>query len=500
MQEDERYVIGIDSSTQSVKAIAWTKDGAPRAEGRAQHEILHPAPRHAEQDAESWWTAAVVALKAVTAAVDPARIDGIAISNQRETMVLLDENRRPLAPATLWLDRRAHEFVPILAREIGGARLHEISGKPVDIMPCLPRLRHLRETDPDLLDRAAQILSVHDFLVQKLTGEAAASWTSADPFGIFDIRTKEWSRELLDHLGIPLSKLPPAHRPGSAIGHVTAEAAALTGLREGTPLFAAGGDGHCAGLGVGVLEPGTVYANLGTALVGGVWSQTAELSPYWRTLISPDGNGYLLESCQRGGAYFINWLLDTFAGGRSDPAIFDRLEAEAVHLPVGSGGVMVCSYLLGCMDPHWDETARASFTGLGPETGMAHVYRASLEAVTLEFVRALQEMRRTGAAAERIFVIGGGAGSRLWLQMIADSSGLPVVRSLSNEASALGAGMSAAVGAGWHADFRAAARAMTQVAEQVDPRPELAGAWHALSDRQRQIYPALAGIAANPER
>ena len=192
---------------------------------------------------------------------------------------------------------------------------------------------------------------------------------------------------------------------------------------------------------------------------------------------------------------FHQLLLDTFAGGRADPAIFDRLEAEALGLPVGSGGVMVCSYLLGCMDPHWNETARATFTGLGPETGMAHVYRASLEAVTLEFVRSLQEMRRTGAAAERVFVIGGGAGSRLWLQMIADSSGLPVVRSLSNEASALGAGMSAAVGAGWHDGFRTASRTMSRFAEQVDPRPALCGEWQALSSRQSGIYPALAALS-----
>ncbi|PII39475.1 hypothetical protein T190_04270 [Sinorhizobium meliloti CCBAU 01290] len=171
-------------------------------------------------------------------------------------------------------------------------------------------------------------------------------------------------------------------------------------------------------------------------------------------MVSPSGEGYLLESCQRAGAYFVNWLLDAFAGGRSDPAIFDRLESEASSLDVGSGGVTVCSYLMGCMDPHWDANARATFTGMGPETGIGHLYRASMEAITLEFVRSLLEMKSMGVAADRIFVIGGGAGSPLWRQMVADASGLPVIRSLSNEASALGAGMSAAVGAGWYGHFR----------------------------------------------
>ncbi|ABC92889.1 MULTISPECIES: xylulokinase [Rhizobium] len=491
MRPDERYVIGMDSSTQSVKAVAWTADGTPRAEGRAAHVISTPHPLHAEQDADDWWTAACMALSSLIREIDPARVDGIAISNQRETMVLLDKDRKPLAPATLWLDRRAKDVVRTLAAEIGAERLHAITGKPIDVIPCVYRLRFFHETQPDLLDNAAQILSVHDFLTQKLTGEAQASWTSGDPFGILDIEKKVWSREILDHLGIPLEKLPPLNRPGSAIGRVTAEAAAATGLRPGTPVFAGGGDGNCAGLGVNAINPGAVYLNLGTAVVGGGWSETPELSRYWRTLASPSGEGYLLESCQRGGAYFVNWLLDTFAGSRNGARIFERLEAEANSLGVGSGGVTVCSYLVGCMDPHWDENARASFTGMGPETGMGHLYRASMEAITLEFVRSLNEMRRRDVAADRVFVIGGGASSALWRQMVADSTGLPVIRSLSNEASALGAGMSAAVGAGWYSGFHAAADAMSRLAEQVDPDLTKNHAWAELSHRQANVYLSL---------
>jgi len=488
MQPDERYVIGMDSSTQSVKAIAWTADGTPRAEGRAPHSMSMPQPDHAEQNAEDWWSAGATALRELTSRIDPDRVDGLAISNQRETMVLTDADGVPLAPATLWLDSRARAMAKVLADELGTERLHAISGKPVNTIPCAYRLRYMREYEPELLDRAAHIYSVHDFLTLKLTGQASASWTSADPFGIFDIRNKTWSREILDHLQIPLEKLPPAYRPGTPIGHVTAAAAAATGLRAGTPVYAAGGDGHCAGLGVGAINPGAVYLNLGTAVVGGIWSPEPELSRYWRTLISPSGDGYLLESCQRAGAYFVNWLLDTFAGGRSDPEIFERLEAQARQLPIGSGGVTVCTYLVGCMDPHWDEDARASFTGMGPETGMGHVYRASLEAITLEFARAIDQMRASNVAIDRIVAIGGGAGSPLWLSMIADSTGLPVIRGLSSEASALGAGMTAAVGAGWYGDFTSAAAGMTRIAEQIDPAPSNFAAWRALSLRQAKVY------------
>lgn len=499
---DGDLVVGLDSSTQSVKAIAWSANGQPMGEGRAPLEISQPQPRHAEQDAESWWTGTCAALRELTSAIDPARIKALAISNQRETMVLTDAAGTPLAPATLWLDRRAYQMPAALAESFGGERLHRLTGKPIDVIPCLYRLAYFRRTRPELIDAAVRILDVHGFLTWRLTGVPSASWTSADAFGLFELEGKRWASELLDHIGVPMDKLPAAHRPGSAVGTVQARAAAATGLPAGTPVFAAGGDGHCAGLGVDAIRPGTAYLNLGTAVVGGVWSPTPDVSRYWRTLTGPTGEGYLLESCQRAGAFFVNWLIDTFAGGRVDPGVFGRMEHAAAALPVGSDGVTVCSYLVGCMDPHWDEDARAAFMGLGPEHGPAHVYRAGLEAITLEFARALGQARETGLPVERIVAIGGGASSPAWVKMVADSTGIPVARGLSNEASALGAGISAAVGLGWYDGFADAAAAMTRTAEQTDPDPGAAPAWAALSRRQAAVYHAdramRAALAGDP--
>ena len=490
MAKDTRYVVGIDSSTQSVKAIAWTRDGMPAAEGRAPLTISQPRPLHAEQDADDWWAATRTALKAVTAAVDPGSIDGIAISNQRETMVLVDADNRPLAPATLWLDRRAQAMTQELSDVFGAEMLHSISGKPVGVIPCLYRLAHMRKHTPELLDGAHRILDVNGFLLRHLVGTSFATWTSADPFGIFDIREKSWSRPLLDHLRIRDDQLPDVLAPGRQAGTIQASAAAETGLRAGTPVFAAGGDGHCASLGVNAARPGIVYLNLGTAVVSGVWAARPELSRFWRTLISPTGQGYLLESCQRSGAFFLNWFIDNFAGGRDDPGVFAKLDEAAASIPVGSDGVSVCSYLVGCMDPHWDENARATFTGMAPEHTTAHLYRACLEAITLEFARSLVAVRAKGLATERILAIGGGASNPVWLKMIADSTSIPVTLSLSNEASALGAGIYAAVGAGWYQSLQNAAEGMTRTAGEIEPDLSAASDWAALSERQARVYEA----------
>ena len=189
----ERCVVGIDASTQSVKAIAWTADGAPLAEGRAPLTLDQPQHGFAEQDAHSWWQATCTALRSLTAAVDPATIEAVAISNQRETMVLLDAENRPLGPAMTWLDNRVASTYRDLAESFGGERLHSISGRPVDVIPVVYRLHWLARHQPERLAAASLIADVHGFLTLHLTGAVQASYTSADPFGLFDIVQKQWS-------------------------------------------------------------------------------------------------------------------------------------------------------------------------------------------------------------------------------------------------------------------------------------------------------------------
>ncbi len=481
-------VVGLDSSTQSTKAVAWSPEGEPVAEGRAPIPMSTPRPGWAEQDPADWWAAACAALKALTAQVDPARFAGLAISNQRETVALVDADLAAVRPAIVWLDERAREDLALLSEALGAETLHRVSGKPVDITPVVYRLSWLRRNEPETLDRAARILDVHGYLSARLTGAPTASWTSADPFGVFDIAAKDWSRPILDHLGLSPDRFAALARPGAPIGAVTGAAAAETGLAPGTPLFAAGGDGQCAGLGVDAVRPGVVYLNLGTAIITGAWSAEPRIGRFWRTMTSPTGEGYFLEGCQRAGAFFVNWFVDVFAGGRDDPGVFRRLEAAAAALPVGAEGATACPYLTGCMDPHWDPEARAAFVGLAPHHGVGHLYRAALEALTLESARCVAAMAENGLGPERIVAVGGGAASGLWRRMLADATGLPLAVSGSLEASALGAGMSAAVGAGWRPGFAEAAAAMRSEGETTLPDPAARAAWDALSARQAGAY------------
>ena len=260
--------------------------------------------------------------------------------------------------------------------------------------------------------------------------------------------------------------------------------------------FAGGGDGQCAGLGVNCTMPDRAYINLGTAIVSGIWSPEYRYGPAWRTEIAAQGDGYIYENCLRSGAFLINWFVDRFvAKGRTDAAVFDELEAAARELPIGSDGVLVQPYFGGVMDPHWDVRARGIIMGLSCSHTEAHIYRAILEAITIDQVMCTQDME---AAAEQeishYVAIGGGANSPLWRQMLADASGKPVHVSETVEASALGAGMLAAAGIGWYPDIAAAAAGMAGDTDAVEPDADRLAHYQRLLEIYRPLYAATSTI------
>lgn len=481
-------VVGLDSSTQSVKVIAWDRQGHAVASGRAPIPMSSPQPHWMEQDPEDWWRSLCSALGELWTQIEPERVGAVSIANQRETLGLLDAQGRATRPAITWLDERARDSLEVLARDFGAQKLHFITGRPLDLTPALCRMVWLREHEPEVYARTSSFVDVSSYLNLRLCGHLASSWASCDPLGTFDIHSKTWSKPILDYLGLGPEQFAQPKPPGTLIGKIQAGAARETGFLEGTPLIAGGGDGQCAALGTGCTAPGRAYVNLGTALVFGVWSSGAQMNLHWRTLLSGSGQGYLLETVQRTGAYLITWFLNTFMGGQASPEIFAALEREASALPIGSGGLITLPYFSGCMNPHWDPDARGCLIGLGSGHGRAHIYRSILEGVALETAGAVQAMREGGIGVEQITAIGGGSSSPLWVQMFADALGQDLWLSDTQEASALGAGMLAALGMGWFETPQEASAAMRGPLRRVPAQPHNAPAYARLLELQSKVY------------
>jgi sugar (pentulose or hexulose) kinase len=465
------------------------------AEGRAAIPLAQPRPRYFEQDPEDWWRSTSLALRELTVKVEPARIAGVAISNQRETFGLFGEHGEPIRPAIVWLDERAMDQMRRFGASFGAEKIHAISGKPVDITPCLYRMVWLRENEPHLLDRAAYVAEVHGYLCFQLTGRWTTSTASADPLGVLDMERMVWSHEILAAAGVSIDKMLPLVRSGAFIGTVTDAAAQATSLPTGTPIFAGGGDGQCAGTGVDVLRSGRAYINLGTAVVSGSYSERYVFDAAFRTETAVADRGYIVETCLRSGTFLIDWLSRELLGidPQRELEALTALEAKAAVSPVGANGVMLVPYWEGCMTPYWDASARGVIAGLSGSTRRGDLYRALLEGVVLEQALASKRLQGTsGLTIDHYVAVGGGAASDLWMQILADAAGVPVHRSTSKEASSLGAAMAAATGCGWFRSFAEASAAMAgHIVRTFEPRPKEKAAYAELGEIYRELWPAL---------
>jgi xylulokinase len=292
-------------------------------------------------------------------------------------------------------------------------------------------------------------------------------------------------------------QLPDAFQPGTVLGYVTKEAANATGLSTGTKVVAGGGDGQSAGLGVNALNPGRAYLNLGTAVVSGTFSESYIVDRSFRTMISCSEDGYYCETSLRAGTFLIDWFVKQVLkiDPINNPDIYQQLEKEAEQIEAGSEGVMVLPYWNAVMNPYWDPNARGCIIGLSSGHNRGHLYRAILEGIAMEQVLANKAVEMaTGNPTKEYALIGGGAKSKLWRQIIADASGKRVLNMLTDEASSLGAGISAAVACGWFPSFEEAADKMVSVKEIIDPIPQNTDQYSNQLNTYRKIYPAISEI------
>ena len=483
-------VIGVDSSTQSTKAIAWDINGNVLAEGRCDIPLNNPSLEKFEQNVEDWWKAFCVSTQELCKQIDIDEVDGIAISNQRETLAKLDSEGKAVYPATVWMDKRSVKEVEELNSIMGEGRIHEITGRPKDPCPCLYRVLWMKNNEKSFFDKVKCFADVQAFLVHRLSGEFNTGWISSDPHGMFDVVNKSWSKEILDQLEIDESRLPKSFKPGSLIGKVNTNASKETGLREGTPIFAAGGDGQLAGLGTNCTKSDRAYINLGTAVVSGVWSQEYKISNNWRTEIAAHGEGYIFENVLLSGALLVNWFVDQFiTGDRKDPKFFENLEIELKKIPIGSDGLVFQPYTGGVMDPYWDPYARGVIAGLSISHTPYHIYRAILEGLTLDSVFRTQNIEKeTGLNIKEYLAIGGGAKSSSWVQMLADASGKNVLIADTVEASSLGAAMIAAHGAGWFKSISESAENMSGKTKLIKPNLDNYKRYQDLINIYQHIY------------
>lgn len=490
------YVVGIDCSTTATKAVVWDERGRAVAEGRATFDLSSPKPDWGEQNPEDWWESTKTALRRAVQVVDTRRIGAIGITHQRETFVCLNEEDHPVRPAILWLDSRAKEEVA----RYGSERVLRITGKPPNPTPGFYKMLWLHEHESGAMDRVVKVADVHAFLVHRMTGYWRTSWATADPLGLIDMETFDWSDELLGVVGLDRENMCELYAPGDVIGELKDDVAREIGLPAGTQIVSGAGDGQAAGLGANITEPGRAYLNLGTGIVSGTYSETYTYGNEYRVLSGPIPKTYTLETLLSAGTYTISWFCDRFA--HVDASSFGLalsteqiLETAAAQLTPGSDGLFAVPYLNNALMPYWDFDARGIMVGWTGVHGKAHVYRAILEGIAFE-QRLMTDGAETGLEKpiEHLIALGGGSQSPLWCQIISDVMKRPISVAREAESTCLGSGMLAAAACGMHPSIKEAAEAMSGTKAHYEPDKKRSAQYDELYGVYRDLYPGLKAV------
>lgn len=447
--------VSIDVGTTTVKAVAYDDQGREHAVARLDVAVDRPLPGWAEQDMETIWQAVCSVVLEVAGRL-PSPPDHLALTAQGDGAWLVDGAGRPSGPAVLWNDGRAHAEVS--AWERGGLleEAFEINGSRVTTGMPNAVLAWLGHHDADRLARSATLLTCGGWVFRCLTGRSVVDESDASaPF--LDIRRREWSDRLLELFGIASAArlLPDLVRDDDRVGALTGEAAAILGLPLGLPVVLAPYDICATAIGAGAVDPGDAVCILGTTLSTEVVTDRVDTStptgtPVGITVALGSPERWLRAFPTMAGGDVLHW-----AAGLLGVADVGALFELAANGTAGTAGVRFLPYLspAGERNPFFDPGARGALTGLSFDARREDIARAVIEGLTFTIRECLE------AAPSRpvsLALCGGGTASPVWMQLIADVTGVPVVVGPDREVGARGAHLTALVATGARSDITSA--------------------------------------------
>jgi len=416
----------------------------------------------AEQNPMDWWAALCKATRALlekagTAADD---IDAISFSGQMMGVVPLDKHGEPLRPAIIWADTRSTAESDFLVDRIGMDVGYRITGHRLNPTYSLSKIMWLRANEQDNFARIATVLQAKDYMVYRLTGIQVTDPSDASSTNAYDQSSGTWSDQLLDVAGLDRSLFPEIVPSTTVVGTVTADAAAETGLKVGTPVVLGGGDGPMAALGAGITgEQSGAYTYLGSSSWVSIAADAPLHDPQMRSMtfnhVIP-GKFVPTATMQAGGAS-LQWIVEVLAPGLTTG--YDQLLEEAASVEASEEGLYFLPHLLGERSPYWNPRARAAFVGLARHHGRSHMTRAVLEGIAFNLYSGLRAFSDNGRPITAIDAIGGAAKADTLLDIFANVWGAVVTRrDLVEEATALGAAIVGGVAVGIFDDFEVAGR------------------------------------------
>lgn len=431
-------MIGVDVGTTSTKVIGYSPAGEVVASASQGYPLSQTTPGMAEEDPAAIFDAVVEGIAAVTRATGTEPVAGVSFSVAMHSLILIDDQDRPLTRAITWADNRALAAARQLAQSREATILHEATGVPVHPMTPLSKLVWLRTADPALLAKTRWVADLKSYLFHAFFSEWVVDYSIANATGLFAGQTRTWYGPALALAGITTAQLPRLVDTTTVFTGLTPALAARLGLPATTPFIIGAADGPLSNLGLGAIGPGQYALTVGTsgairvAVDRYVPETTGKLFNYY---LAP--GRWVVGGPTNNGGNVLSWVHQQVAPTQD---LTTLLQAAAKVTP-GADGLLFLPYLAGERAPLWDGAASGSFIGLTLRHTQAQLIRAALEGVAYNLAEILHEVESLAGPATSLQAGGGFANSPLWCQVMADVFARPLHVPASVESSALGAAL-----------------------------------------------------------
>lgn len=465
------------------------------AEARQEYPTHYPHPGWVEQNPEDWYAAFCSTTRQVleTSHISPAEIAAVGIVGVTHNTVLLDEHDQVLRPCILIFDTRSSAQVEAIALRWGDQILARALNDVTSTWSW-PQLLWIRDNLPEVWRRTRRLLFQKDYVRHRLAPCFVTDTIDAAGTLFFDPVSEQWIPEFFTDLGVDPFWLPPTAKPHETVAHVSRQGSSDTGLVEGTPVIAGTTDTVAEVLGAGAVRAGSACVKLASVGRIAVVSPKPVARPHILTYRHVLDGLWYPGTASKYAASAFRWLREWLWSDDCQSSIYPRMDVAAATVPPGSQGVLFHPYLLGEWAPHWNEKLRGDFLGLTVRHGRAHITRAVLEGVAFALRDALAEMEGLGLAARDIRLIGQGASSQLWAEIVCNVLNRPLMIPQRTDA-AFGAALVTAMGAGMITPEPAAIEGVTPMKVQIEPDPALVATYNTLFEIYRDAQSALQNIS-----
>ena len=466
-------IAGLDVGTTGCKVTVFSLDG--ECLGREYRDY----PVRRADDAQEIDAVALggAVLDAVRAARDRfGRIDAIGVCSFGEAFVLTDGAGRPLRPILLCTDSRGADECRAFTNAFGADRAAAISGVKPSETYSLPKMMWVKSHEPEVFAKAKYAMLVEDYVVFLLTGRRVIDYSLATRTMAFDISALRWSREILDAAGIPAAMLSEPMPTGAVAGT----------MDDGCKVVLGGHDQVACAVGAGVFAPGMAAEGAGTVeCMTPVFSAPPAPRRFQEDnyCVVPYFGNFVCYAYSYTGGELLRWCAESICA---------RDHADLQSGPYdGPTGLLVLPHLAGAATPYMDSGSKGAVVGLTLATTARDIYLACMEAVAYEMRLNRDRLAASGVRFDRLVATGGGAKSRLWMQIKADVLGIPFDALEVEDAGTVGCAMMAGVAAGAYADLDAARATMVRPAGSYEPDPARHEAYSRVYDRYLKLYDAV---------